>query len=582
MDKPEEQGQILRTAYEVQRDFGYSSGLRSEIIWDSLTPDQAPVLMQKIENLIPEDDSRNAKSVNRQRQQLFRNVWQQRRFTNGTLLSAIIYVLVTPETDPELALQTTNYSCHPVFRTRRCMKGENSAACCMIFVDEHGRVYSNWQQYVFRNTLSRGTMIAPSQGIYTFTNDDVEPGVQLMVHPTPASYSRNRLLSAGDKVATVGGLMATVPVAAALAVPVAAPLTIAATAVGVATAAYSTLRSASQLIDRRRHGQTTCITDSEARSSWLGVAGGVVGLGATGATKALASVAGAGYSINPAAQLAVKGINVGSVVISGTGVINGVYDMYLKIGDDQAINSLDMLQMASHLVIFTHSINNFRIASKATNGSTLRQALRNQSRKVFDRIAQESTKLHSRQGGKFDIVRTLNDIPFKETLLSLHNLNSHLNQGVAAVTTLLPQIISLGSGGQLDLDALAQQFGRKFVQHIGNVSSLKDVVEAMARYFSDKAVQLLMQMTRTFLENNVDSIDRTLNTFISTETVLYRILMHSVNTFDTFSEDFLNSRQEEILSMVSKYFRSLESVNNSNCRKYKCAVCKGAYYISRI
>ncbi|KAH8286233.1 hypothetical protein KR054_005059 [Drosophila jambulina] len=583
MDEQEEQSlQALRTAYEVQRDFGYSSGLRSEIIWDSLTPDQAPVLMQKIENVIPEDDSRNAKAVNRQRQQVFRNVWQQRRFTNGTLLSAIIYVLVTPERDPELALQSTNYSCHPVFRTRRCMKGENSAACCMIFVDEHGRVYSNWQQYVFRNTLPRGTMIAPSQGIYTFTNDEVEPGVQLMVHPTPASYSRNRLLNAGDKVATVGGLVATVPVAAALAVPVAAPLVIAATAVGVATAAYSTLRSASHLIDRRRHGQSTCITDSEARSSWLGVAGGVVGLGATGATKALTSVAGAGYSINPAAQLAVKGINVGSVVISGTGVINGVYDMYLKIGDDQAINSLDMLQMASHLVIFTHSINNLRIASKATNGSTLRRALRNQSRKVFDRISQESSKLHSSQGGKFDIVRTLNDIPFKETLLSLHNLNSNLSQGVAAVTTLLPQIISLGSGGQLDLEALAQHFGRKFVQHIGNVSSLTDVLEAMARYFSDKAVQLLMQMTRTFLENNVDSIDRTLNTFISTETVLYRILMHSVNKFDNFAEDFLHSRREEILSMVSKYFKSLESINTENCRKYKCAVCKGAYYISRI
>ncbi|XP_017028517.1 uncharacterized protein [Drosophila kikkawai] len=583
MDEPDEpERQAMRTAYEVQRDFGYSSGIRSEIIWDSLTPDQAPVLMQKIENLIPEDEARNAKALNRQRQQVFRNVWQQRRFTNGTLLSAIIYVLVTPETDPELALQSTNYSCHPVFRTRRCMNGENSAACCMIFVDEHGRVYSNWQQFVFRNTLPRGTMIAPSQGIYTFTNDDDEPGVQLMVHPTPASYGRHRLLSAGDKVASVGGLVASVPVAAALAVPVAAPLAIAATAVCVATAAYSTLRSASHLIDRRRHGQSTCITDSEARSSWLGVAGGVVGLGATGATKALASVAGAGYSINPAAQLAVKGINVGSVVISGTGVINGVYDMYLKIGDDQAINSLDMLQMASHLVIFTHSINNLRIASKATNGSNLRRALRNQSRKVFDRISQESTKLHSSQAGKFDIVRTLNDIPFKETLLSLHNLNSNLSQGVAAVTTLLPQIISLGSGGQLDLEALAQHFGRKFVQHIGNVSNLTDVLEALARYFSDKAVQLLMEMTRTFLENNVDSIDRTMNTFISTETVLFRILMHSVTTFDSFSEDFLQSRRQEILSMVSKYFRSLESVNNENCRKYKCAVCKGAYYISRI
>lgn len=577
-----EETPISRTAYEVQRDFGFSSGLRSEIIWDSLAPDQGDVLKQKIENLIREDDARNAKAIQRRRDQLFRNIWQQRRYTNGTLLSAIIYVLVTPEADPESALHSTNYSCHPVVRTRRCMKGENSAACCMIFVDENARVYSNWEQYVFRNTLPKGLMIAPSQGVYTFS-DGEEAGVQLMVHPTPAARGRYRLLNAGDKVATVGGLVASVPAAAALAVPLAAPLVIAATAVGVATGVYTTLRSASHLIDRRRHGQSTSITDGDARCSWLGVAGGVVGLGATGATKALATAAGAGYKVNPAAQLAVRGINGASAVIAGTGVVNGVYDLYLKIGDDQAINSLDMLQMASHLVIFTHSINNMRIASKATNGSSLRKALRNQTRKVIDRISQESVKLHN-ESGQFDIVRTLNEIPFKEVLLSLHNINSHLSQGLTVATTLLPQILSLGSGGQVlvNLEMLAQKFGGKFAQHIGNLSSFTDVLEAMARYFTDQAVQLLMQMTRTFMEENVDSIDRTLNTFVSTEAVLFRILMHCVNTFDNFAEDFLRSRREDILLVVSKYFRSLETVGEKNCRKYKCSVCKGAYYISSI
>eukprot|EP00099_Drosophila_melanogaster_P029445 NP_788521.2 uncharacterized protein Dmel_CG7730 [Drosophila melanogaster] len=571
-----------RTTYEVQRDFGFSSGLRSEIIWDSLAPDQGDVLKQKIENLIRDDDARNGKAIQRKREQLFRNIWQQRCYTNGTLLSAIIYVLVTPDTDPESALQSTNYSCHPVFRTRRCLKGENSAACCMIFVDENARVYANWEQFVFRNTLPKGLMIAPSQGIYTFTGDE-EPGVQLMVHPTPAARARYKILNAGDKVATVGSLVASVPAAAALAVPLGAPLAIAATAVGVATGVYSTLRSASHLIDRRRHGQSTCITDTEARSSWLGVAGGVVGLGASGATKALSTAAGAGYKVNPAAQLAVRGINGASMVIAGTGVANGVYDLYSKHGDDQAINSLDMLKMASHLVIFTHSINNMRIASKATNGSSLRRALRNQSRKIFDRISQETVKLHN-ESGQFDIVRTLNEIPFKEVLLSLHNMNSHLSQGLTVATTLLPQILSYGIGGQMviNMDMLAQKFGGKFVEHIGNLASFTDVLEAMARYFSDQAVQLLMQMTRTFVEENVDYIDRSLNTFVSTEAVLYRILMHCVKTFDDFGEDFLQRQREDILMVVSKYFRSLEPVGEQNCRKYKCNVCKGAYYISSI
>ncbi|XP_002135306.2 uncharacterized protein [Drosophila pseudoobscura] len=579
---------MTRSAYDVQRDFGLSSALRSEIIWDSLAPDQAEVLKQKIENLILDNEATNSRKVAKQREQLFRNVWLQRKYTNRNLLSAIIYVLVTPEMDAELALQSTTYSCHPVFRTRKCIKGENSEECCMIFIDEHGRVYANWEKYVFGNTLPKGMMIAPSRGIYTITNDE-DAEVQLMVYPTPASGARHRILNVGDKVATVGSLVASVPVAAALAVPVGGPIILAATAVGVATAAYSTLRSANRLYDRVRHGQSTSITDSEARGQWLGVAGGVVGLGATGATRLMSRVAAAGTEVNCAAQFAVKGINVSSIVISGTGVANGVYDLYLKVGDDQTLSKLDILQIASSLVIFTHSINNLRIASKVSNRPTLMRALRNQTRKVVRQISQESIKLHNgSDSGKFDIVRTFNDIPFKEALLSLHKINAHLSQGASMVgalgATVLPNFVSLGSGGQmrLNLEMLGTQFGSKFVEHISSLGNLTDVLDALARYFSDKAVQLFMEMTRTFVEQNIDSIDRTLNTFVSTETVLYRILMHCVHTYDDFAVDFLERHRQDILDVISKYFHSLQPLDEGNCSKYECAVCRGTYYISAL
>ncbi|XP_033238856.1 uncharacterized protein [Drosophila pseudoobscura] len=490
--------------------------------------------------------------------------------------------------DAELALQSTTYSCHPVFRTRKCIKGENSEECCMIFIDEHGRVYANWEKYVFGNTLPKGMMIAPSRGIYTITNDE-DAEVQLMVYPTPASGARHRILNVGDKVATVGSLVASVPVAAALAVPVGGPIILAATAVGVATAAYSTLRSANRLYDRVRHGQSTSITDSEARGQWLGVAGGVVGLGATGATRLMSRVAAAGTEVNCAAQFAVKGINVSSIVISGTGVANGVYDLYLKVGDDQTLSKLDILQIASSLVIFTHSINNLRIASKVSNRPTLMRALRNQTRKVVRQISQESIKLHNgSDSGKFDIVRTFNDIPFKEALLSLHKINAHLSQGASMVgalgATVLPNFVSLGSGGQmrLNLEMLGTQFGSKFVEHISSLGNLTDVLDALARYFSDKAVQLFMEMTRTFVEQNIDSIDRTLNTFVSTETVLYRILMHCVHTYDDFAVDFLERHRQDILDVISKYFHSLQPLDEGNCSKYECAVCRGTYYISAL
>ncbi|KAH8288271.1 hypothetical protein KR044_013071, partial [Drosophila immigrans] len=582
---------MARTAFDVQRDFALSSALRSEIIWDALSSQQSEVLKQKIASIICEA---NAKNVEKQRQQLFDRVWEQRVYTNGTLLSSIIYVLVADVGDPQLALQATHFSCHPVVRTRKCLQseaGDNSENCCMIFVDELGRVYPNWTGYLQYNSLPKGLLIAPRLGVYTFGGAG-EDQLLLTVQRTPASGLKQKLLQAGDSIAC----MVSVPVAATLVLPVATPLLIAATAVGVSTAAYSTLRSVGRLIDRRWHAQSNSLRDREARSSWLGVVGGLVGLGATGATTAV-SVASNRATLG--AHLAVRGLNVSAIVVSGGGVLNGVYDLYLKVSDDESLTSYDVLQLASSLLIFTHSVNNLRIASKVSNGASLRRELRQQTRKAFDRIAQESSKLQV--GGKrfkLDIVRTLNDIPVKESLLALHKLHSHLAQGATWLTAagaaagaigLLPSFVVATTGGELRLDVrqLAEQFGLKFVQQIGNLASLMDVLEASSRYYSKQAVEFLLRLTRSFVEQQVEGIDRQLNTFVSTELVLYRILMHCINNYEHHAVDFLERRRQHILDVVGNYFESLQpdpevDAEHGASIRHKCNVCQGVYYVSTL
>ncbi|KAH8388089.1 hypothetical protein KR093_011615, partial [Drosophila rubida] len=561
----------------------------------SLSSQQPEVLKQKVDNIICEANAKNPKQLEKQRQQLFDNVWKQRVYTNGTLLSAIIYVLVTSETrDAQLALQATSFSCHPVVRTRKCIQaenaGDNSENCCMIFIDELGRVYHGWANYLLNNSLPKGCMIAPKLGVYTFGGSG-EDQLLLTVQTTPATGLKQRLLHAGDHIATMGGLVATVPVAATLALPVAAPLLIAASVVGVSTAAYSTLRSVGRLIDRRSHAQKTSLRDREARSSWLGVVGGVVGLGATGATTALTAFA---QKASLGTQLAVRGINVSAIVVSGGGLLNGVYDLYLKVSDEEPLTGYDVLQLASSLVTFTHSVNNLRLAAKVSNGASLRRALRHQTRKALDRIASESSKLHSEVGGKrfkLDIVRTLNDIPVKETLLALHQLHSHLAQGATLLTAvgavgLLPSFIIAGAGGdlRLDVEQLSEQFGLKFVQQIGNLASFVDVLDAMSRYYSEKAVEFLLRLTRTFVEQQVDGIDRQLNTFVSTELVLYRMLMHCVNNYQKHAADFLERRRQHILDVVGNYFESLQPdpEEDGRSKRHKCNVCQGVYYVSNL
>lgn len=51
-----------------------------------------------------------------------------------------------------------------------------------------------------------------------------------------------------------------------------------------------------------------------------------------------------------------------------------------KISDDQPLDCIDVLRLASSLIIFTHSINNLRLASKVTDGCTLRHTVSNETR----------------------------------------------------------------------------------------------------------------------------------------------------------------------------------------------------------
>lgn len=176
-------------------------------------------------------------------------------------------------------------------------------------------------------------------------------------------------------------------------------------------------------------------------------------------------------------------------------------------------------------------------------------------------------------------MRTLNDIPYKDVLLSMHEVHKHL---VEVGASIVPHLISLNAAGQLglNLELIVERFGLKFVQHISNAGSLMDLIDALAKYFTEQAMLLLMQLTRRFLEQNLDSIESALNTFLSTETVLYRLMMACVRNYKHLTAEYLEERSEEILEIVSNYFQSLEPVSKENCTRSKCTDCHGFYSIT--
>lgn len=167
----------------------------------------------------------------------------------------------------------------------------DSSNCCMVYVDETGRVYQNWKSFVEDNVLPAGTMVCPRRGIYNF---DKNRDVILDVYCTPSGSTGAKVMSAAQTGSAVLGVGATCVPIAALAMPVAAPIMGAAALIGLGVGAFSTVTSALNLTDRKKHEQSISVTNSQARGSYLGIAGGIFGMAAAGATRMMTSMAAAG------------------------------------------------------------------------------------------------------------------------------------------------------------------------------------------------------------------------------------------------------------------------------------------------
>ncbi|XP_034101750.1 uncharacterized protein LOC117566366 [Drosophila albomicans] len=404
---------------EVQQSFAESLGFGNETIWDLLSNEQSKILKKKIRILIP-DPEKNDKQCAvfaRIRQTIFDAVWEQRKYTNRQSLTSIFYVLVaTDETNEDDAINSKKWSCHPVFRARRCVSDINgrSVDCCLIYVDENGRVYQNWESYVTSNQLPEGIMVTPPRGVYNLT---LRGDVILQSMPTPASSTESKVLGALDITLAVGGLGAAAVPIAGLAFTVAAPVMLVAGAVGLAAAGYSTARAGAQLVDRSQHEQSINVTDRTARGQWLSVVAGAVGLGAAGATSAVTVATDAGREVGAIAQLTVNSMNISSIMISATGLTSGVIDLILKHQDGDDISTMDALQLSASLFLFTHSVYNFKLASTIINDTannrigSYRESLSNQQRRTIDKVVKETIRT---KGVSTDIIRNVNEMPSRQ------------------------------------------------------------------------------------------------------------------------------------------------------------------------
>jgi hypothetical protein len=165
-----------------------------------------------------------------------------------------------PEEKQKRAIKYPDYnpSCDftllPIFVLRKC---KNSTNPCRVIIDNVGRVYKTWNDFLDENKLPECEMIFPKNGRY---QADDNGNVILDKQLSPACNVSASILLAADVATTVGGLAAGGIFFAAAFIPTVAAVPFllpAAGITGVVTGMYAVGRSGYNLYDKYKHGEVT-------------------------------------------------------------------------------------------------------------------------------------------------------------------------------------------------------------------------------------------------------------------------------------------------------------------------------------
>ncbi|XP_059612659.1 uncharacterized protein LOC132259127 [Phlebotomus argentipes] len=608
----EENLSIREQMQALYRFFGY----KDNIIWDCYQRDQKIHVRNKValvfgvskktaeesekdaddaieeeDTLLEESDAksknevknqvREEKKLNKRIDDITEAIWRQAKYTDGVLMMSIVYLaIITPSEEVQLHAiedpeEEKNYIMYPLFRIMKCVKDKSTRHCCMIFVDDHARVYSNWRDFKLTTMLPDSIIVAPTEGIY---NCDEEGSVLLEVFSSPASSLAFKILSGIDRAADIVGILAAVAALVAIGliagVPLAASISVViftvASIVSAVASAWTATRSATKLVDRKRHERPNTLDDKEARSCWLGAVGGATGLAAgltgTGMTEMIRN----GQPIPTIMRITVDTVMIANIIMQKLSLVNDYFDVMYKVREKN-VSALDFIRLAASIAVFVHSVNNFKIAKKAIKSnqqstiSAFREMLSTDQQKIFDHMAKETIRRRGESAGNCDIIRSLRNNPLaRENIESRVKLNSLMRQQNWKDTSAYTANVLKNFKNSLHDDDLE-----------GTVVSIQDKV-------SERSFELLKDLVESYVEIHGNRIEHELNRFIPIEefmssifTILYIEALKLEMTVDEYILETQLMDRLYLFLQISKFY-SLFRMQSPN---ELCMQCGGKFYV---
>lgn len=565
--------------------------------WDAIDHWEWTILRQKVgfgifgpPGATPDTDNKHT-GYNKSQLDIIEKVCDQLvenlNFRNRTIHFACIFVVVK--------VFEKSYTV-PVFKAK---KDEDSSSKC-VYVDTGARKYSDWSDYLDKNTLEKCIYCYPAEGLYETSQQNE---VLVKFGTSPACDLVNRIFSIFDTVSTVVAITATgVGVAALLTVPIAGPVLAATAAASVSTGAYGVTRSSYALYDRATHSQSIALTDTEARGCWLAIVGSSLGFAQGRMIASMTTAARAGEVMGTAGRIAFMVVQTGNLTVNGIGIIHGLAVLIDKTERNQ-LTALDVFQFSASLLFFTNAVVNVKTAGSIIKEvqhdviNSHREGLSKEARKVFNKqtgklrgpdemhgnakVVKQLNRLGNSQDfyemladknvashkvkltpdgykGLLEVNKNLKIHPLKlleipkESRQAIFNSTRNFADGNISKDQFHKEMKTYCRTHQINFETMRQETVQRLCQTFGT-ENIKDITVGGKKIFANATPHEIDRL-RVVLENTTQNDANIMN--IATEFAAMREC-NSTRDFIIFAEYFVADLQETVKSYEANYQTSL-------------------------
>lgn len=287
------------------------------------------------------------------------------------------------------------------------------------FIDLTGRCYNGWSNFLEENIFPSCIYCYAKNGFYTC---DEHGNVLVEFGESPESKGVRKASHYGDTAAGIAGFGCAGVAIASIFCPIAAPLVLGTSAVGMASGLWSSGRSVYQLVDRKLHKQD--LSSREAIGCWLGAATGVFSVASMGAFKYTQYLVRNGKVLGTTANVAINGIEVANYGLNGANIGHQIYTMY----QERNFSFTNSANLAISILFFYHSAMKFKTAKQIVIESqndvisNIENHLSRSQRKAFKKIVRGTTENNLIEGNARVI----------KTIINLEDPKSYF-QGISKV-----------------------------------------------------------------------------------------------------------------------------------------------------